>query len=208
MPSASGNEIIASMTKFLGRKPSKNEVVACEELALNVAPGAVLSYIRSTEKRYANKPRILNHVYSPICQGVLKGAYRMPKWTRLNGAIYWHMHGFLGDGFSSKELVDVAWISTLNATAEELDSAIKTASNRNIFSSAYVKAIIVGRRNVVKRQADYERAKFKKVEDGPPVIVAESDHVGDSWTKRIGGAVSHAEEQVIVERAKEKMRVR
>lgn len=206
MPSHQGIQVAQFMQGFMQRALSKDEVVACDELALNVSTGAVLSYIKSMEKRYADKPRKLNHVYSPICQGVLKGAYRMPKWTRINPSVYWAVHEFLGTGFSFKELMDIAWISELKPEQEELNSAMRTAAGRNIFSSSYVKAIIVGRRNVVRRQEQYEKSKFQKVEDGPPVIV--DDHAGDTLTKRIGGAVGHAEEKAIVERAKEKMRVR
>lgn len=212
MGSYNGNLIIKAMAAMLGRELGAEEMMCCEEMAYAFYAPAVIGEIRRTAKLEPRK-RTFDHIYQPVMRGRLVNAKRVPLAdhvrlsTPTNFKVYALIAAFLGDGFSQKDLDEIVGICK-NATLPEVQDAMRVSSSRGIRSASYIRSIIVGKRRVKKAQAAYEKDRYKKVADPPPISVR-SDEISENktvneWAKRIE---RNAEDTQISQAAARKLRL-
>lgn len=217
MPSFHANEIIRTCQDVLGRQLDINEKLMCEEIVINVFPGAAKRHIKSFASSLGKKGKQIrfDYLYEPIMNGIIVGAMKTKKENRFKfdtpakKQIYAAMHSYLGTDFSIGELEDIVWF-TKHSTLQELQTAIQVAEHHGVVNCAYVRAIIVGNRRKAAAQLKAQDSRFKKLTDDPPDVLTGVPNVKslqDAWTKRLKAAVARAEEDDVERGAKGKLQI-
>lgn len=216
MPSQAANEIIRCIQTIINRELTFEQRLACEEIVLNVYPGAACRFIKNWAKNLSkkhNKVMVFDHFYVPIMNGIIVGASKRPrdKMFRFDTAtkkmMYGAMHAYLGTNFSMKELEDIVWFTQFTTMAE-LQTAINVAQHHGVVNCAYVRAIIVGNRRKAAALLRLQDARFKKITEDPPNVLIGVPNVKslqDAWTKRLKYAADASEESEVERNANKKL---
>jgi len=215
MPSYEANSIIRMLNDVLGKPLTTAQQLQCEEIIINVYPGAVRRFIRSwTAKLSKKQGKVLtfDHFYIPIMSGIIVGAMKNKKENLFRfdnptkKLIYAAMHTYLGTDFTLRELEDIVWF-TKCSTKEELQTAINVAQHHGVVNCAYVRAIIVGNRRKAAALLRSQDERFKKLTDDPPNVLTGVPNVKslqEAWTRRLKNAIDRSTEEDVERSAAKK----
>jgi hypothetical protein len=152
MPSRNASRVVIRLEQFLGRKLSNHEVILCEEMVYNVYVNAVTSYIdRLSKKKVA---RTFAAIYFPIINGTTKNAWKRNDVYHMTPHVeklYWRLHDLLEPNFSEHEFEHILWLADVEE--KELDDAISFIRARGIHSAAYMRAMILQKRERERKEA-------------------------------------------------------
>ncbi len=218
MPSIHANEIIRTIQEVLEVQLTPTEQLQCEEIVLNVYPGAARRFIKrwatSLSKKSSKKLTFL-HFYAPIMNGMIVGAMKRLKDqqfkfdTPTKRLMYGAMHAYLGTDFTMRELEDIVWF-TQCANVQELQTSIQIAQHYGVVNCAYVRAIIVGNRRKAAALLRAHDDRFKKITEDPPDVMTGVPNVKslqDAWTRRLKAAVDRSTEQSVERGAIKKLQI-
>ena len=190
MPSTPALEIANASKLAIGRQLTREELLSCEELAINVYPNAIIRYIKLARVKNGD----FGYIFAPIFNGIIIGAKRRERNDRFRFStqgsrdVYYILDSYLGSGYSLNELDEVVWLS-LHATLTEIRLAIEAAKKTGIIHAAYIKAIILGNRRRATQRLEMTRRP--KITNGLdlPTGVPDVKGLQDKWTRKLKSAV-------------------
>lgn len=211
MPSKSALVIEQKLEQYLGRALTQDESLKTEELNINWYTSAVCSYIDGMMRKGA--PKDFDLVYTPIMNGLLRGAYRRRDIIKITGRfreVYLRLHQLTGDGMTNGELESVIFLAE-SCTNKEIDAAIAVARARGVSHVNYIRAVIEGNRKAASRaHAAKDFKQFVPNEYGKKeaIGVPRVDAIREGWLRKIADAKEKIELSKAELNAKRKLKDR
>ncbi len=187
MPTRSGALIKAKFEVLLRRDLTADEVLKCEELAINYHTGPILSYL----EREAKKPllALFETVHAALSNGVLRDAGRQTWRKTITGrlATVFKKLDLYNPGMSDGEMLAVQELAHL-FTDSHIDRAIVIARSRGIKHVRYVLQVCVG--NAKKPTGPKKQKMIATMPSDVPSIGLnpKTEDVEKSWAKSLEGA--------------------
>lgn len=175
MSSRSGGLLANKISLILGHKLADNEVLLCEQLALNYFPGPILTYIECLGRKPLK--HTFDGLYAAASRGNIRGAKRGIRPHELRGKlleVYNKIDAYHKD-MSDGEMAAVVELAD-KYTIAEIDRGIAIARTRKVYHARYVLGVCVGN---VGKPTERPKTKIKKFEDN--VVRPKSKDVTAAW---------------------------
>lgn len=179
MPSRPGGLIAGKISSVLSRSLNIQEVILCEQIALNFFVGPILTYI----ERLGAKPmsHSFDGIYSILARGTIKGARRGSRQHAMKGRLLnvYKKMDLYHPGMSDGELEATTMLAD-GYTDAEIDRAIVIARGRGVKHVRYVLGICKAHAG---KPTERPKKPIEKFEDN--IIRPDADVIAAAWENAV-----------------------